>query len=64
MSNQPLHQAPAHSALLELLPDALQQFAAWQAGRWHAYDTDETLHVPADKARAVLAALLARLDDN
>ena len=67
MSDQPLHllhQAPAHSALLELLPGALQQFAAWQAGRWHAYDTDETLRVPADKARAVLAELLARLDDN
>lgn len=64
MLDQPLHQAPAHSALLELLPDTLQQFATWQASRWHAYDLDETLHVPEDKARVVLAELLKRLDDN
>jgi glutamate/tyrosine decarboxylase-like PLP-dependent enzyme len=64
MFDYPLHLAPAHSALLQLLPEALQQFAAWQARRWHAYDVDETLHVPEAKARAVLNELLERLDDN
>jgi glutamate/tyrosine decarboxylase-like PLP-dependent enzyme len=64
MPNQPFHQAPTHSALLQRLPETLQQFAAWQASRWHSYDIDDTLHVPEDKAHAVLAELLARLDDN
>ena len=58
------HLAAEHSNLLKLLPDTLLQFAAWQADRWHAYDTDETLHVSEDKARSVLGELLARLDDN
>jgi glutamate/tyrosine decarboxylase-like PLP-dependent enzyme len=64
MSDQPLHLAPAHSALLQLLPAALQQFAAWQARRWHGYDVDESLQIPEAKARAVLSELLERLDDN
>lgn len=58
------HLATQQSNLLKLLPDALQHFAAWQVDRWHAYDTDETLHVSEDKARVVLGELLARLDDN
>ncbi|NOT59755.1 MAG: aspartate aminotransferase family protein [Acidobacteria bacterium] len=50
--------------LLQLTSDALQQLAAGQADRWHAYEADETLHVAEDKARSVLGELLARLDDN
>jgi glutamate/tyrosine decarboxylase-like PLP-dependent enzyme len=64
MPNQPFHQAPAHATLLQLLPETLRQFAAWQSSRWHDYDTDETLHVPEEKARTVLRELLARLDEN
>jgi glutamate/tyrosine decarboxylase-like PLP-dependent enzyme len=50
--------------LSSLTAGALQQFAGWQADRWHAYDTDETLCVSEEKARTVLGKLLARLDDN
>lgn len=64
MSDQPLHLAPAHSALLQLLPEALQQFATWQARRWDGYDVDESLQVPEAQARAVLSELIERLDDN
>lgn len=49
--------------ILRLLPDGLNILADWQA-RWHEYELDETLRVPEDKARATLAALLERLQDN
>jgi hypothetical protein len=64
MTEKPLHQAQGYSDLLQLLPASLQQFAAWQAGRWQDYELDETLRVPEAKARAVLNELLERLDDN
>jgi glutamate/tyrosine decarboxylase-like PLP-dependent enzyme len=64
MTEKPLHQAQGYSDLLQLLPESLQQFAAWQARRWHAYELDETLRVPEEKARAVLNELIERLDDN
>ncbi len=47
----------------QLLLDGLQQLADLQAN-WHNYQTDETLHVPETKARAVIAELVQRLQDN
>lgn len=64
MAESPLHLAPGHAALLQLLPELLQQFAAWQARRWHGYDVDASLQVSEADARAVLEQLLTRLDDN
>ncbi len=64
MTEKRLHQVQAYSDLLQLLGESLQQFAAWQTSRWHDYELDETLHVPQEKARAMLTELLERLDDN
>jgi glutamate/tyrosine decarboxylase-like PLP-dependent enzyme len=64
MIEKRLHQAQGYSDLLQLLPESLQQLAAWQARHWHDYDLDETLHVPQEKARAVLSELIERLADN
>jgi glutamate/tyrosine decarboxylase-like PLP-dependent enzyme len=57
------HLAPSASAILELAPEALDKFAEMTA-RWHAYDLDETLRLPPDKAREVLDELIDRLRDN
>ncbi len=57
------HLAPAASAILELLPESLEKFAA-MISRWHAYELDETLRLPPDKVREVLAELIDRLRDN
>lgn len=46
-----------------LLQQSLEQLSEWQA-TWHSYETDETLRVPEDKAQAVIAALVERLQDN
>jgi len=43
--------------------DGIGLIEAWEA-RWPAFDVDETLHVPEDRAAAVLAALAARLEEN
>ncbi len=51
------------STILNLLPDALNRLADWQA-RWHEYEVDDTLRLPEDKARTVLAELVDRLGDN
>ncbi len=58
-----LHLAPSASAILELLPESLEQFAA-MISRWHAYDLDETLRLPPGKAREALDELIERLRDN
>jgi glutamate/tyrosine decarboxylase-like PLP-dependent enzyme len=58
-----LHLAPSASAILELLPESLEKFAA-MTSRWHAYDLDETLRLPPDKAREALGELIERLRDN
>jgi glutamate/tyrosine decarboxylase-like PLP-dependent enzyme len=57
------HLAPSASAILELAPDALDKFAEMTA-RWHAYDLDEALGLPPEKAREVLDELIDRLRDN
>ncbi|HEY8460465.1 MAG TPA: aminotransferase class I/II-fold pyridoxal phosphate-dependent enzyme [Blastocatellia bacterium] len=62
-NDQPLHVAPAASALLELLPESLSKLAQ-TASRWHAYDLDETLRLPRLKARETLDELIERLRDN
>lgn len=51
------------STILNLLPDAMNRLAEWQS-RWHEYEVDETLRLPENKARAVLAELVDRLGDN
>lgn len=51
------------STILTLLPDALTRLAEWQS-RWHEFEIDDTLQVPEDKARTVLAELVDRLGDN
>ncbi|MBL8189568.1 MAG: aminotransferase class V-fold PLP-dependent enzyme [Acidobacteria bacterium] len=51
------------STILTLLPDALNRLAEWQS-RWHEFEIDDTLQVPEDKARTVLAELVDRLGDN
>lgn len=51
------------STILNLLPDAMNHLAEWQS-RWHEYEVDETLRLPEDKAREVLAELVDRLGDN
>ncbi len=53
------HASPFQS----LLPDSLQTLAEWEA-RWPEYETDETLRVPVERARAVIGELLARLEEN
>jgi glutamate/tyrosine decarboxylase-like PLP-dependent enzyme len=62
-NNQPFHLAPAASALLELLPESLVKLTE-TVSRWHAYDLDETLRLPQDKARETLDELIERLRDN
>jgi len=57
------HLAPSASAILELAPESLDKFAEMTA-RWHAYDLDETLRLPPEKAREVLDELIDRLRDN
>ena len=57
------HLAPSASAILELAPESLDKFAEMTA-RWHAYDLDETLRLPPEKAREVLDELVDRLRDN
>ncbi|MBS1808960.1 MAG: aspartate aminotransferase family protein [Acidobacteria bacterium] len=47
----------------ELLLEGLQQLSDFQA-RWHAYEVDETLRMPAEKAREVITQLVERLHDN
>jgi glutamate/tyrosine decarboxylase-like PLP-dependent enzyme len=47
----------------KLLLEGLQQLSALQA-RWHDSECDETLRVPEDKAREVIAQLVERLHDN
>jgi glutamate/tyrosine decarboxylase-like PLP-dependent enzyme len=59
----PFHWAPAASALLELLPESLGKLTEVVSG-WHAYDLDETLRLPAGKAREALDELIVRLRDN
>lgn len=51
------------TTILSLLPEALNRLDEWQS-RWHEYKIDETLKLPEDKARAVLAELVDRLGDN
>ncbi|MFN0119885.1 MAG: pyridoxal phosphate-dependent decarboxylase family protein [Blastocatellia bacterium] len=46
-----------------LLADGLRGLSAL-AARWHDYDIDETMQVPAARAQAVLTELLERLRDN
>ncbi len=58
-----LHIAPSASAILELLPESLGKLTE-MVSRWHAYDIDETLKLPPDKAREVLDELIDRLRDN
>jgi glutamate/tyrosine decarboxylase-like PLP-dependent enzyme len=58
-----LHLAPSASAILELLPESLGKLTE-MVSRWHAYDLDETLRLPSDKAREVLDELIDRLRDN
>src|SRR5262249_27759223 len=58
-----LHLAPSASAILELLPESLGKLTE-MVSRWHAYDLDETLRLPPDKAREVLDELIDRLRDN
>jgi glutamate/tyrosine decarboxylase-like PLP-dependent enzyme len=58
-----LHLAPSASAILELAPESLGKFTE-MISRWHAYDLDETLRLPQDKAREVLDELIDRLRDN
>jgi len=58
-----LHLAPSASAILELLPESLGKLTE-MISRWHAYDLDETLRLPPDKAREVLDELIDRLRDN
>lgn len=58
-----LHLAPSVSAILELAPETLGKFTE-MISRWHAYDLDETLRLPHDKAREVLDELIDRLRDN
>ncbi|HEX4946496.1 MAG TPA: aminotransferase class I/II-fold pyridoxal phosphate-dependent enzyme [Blastocatellia bacterium] len=48
---------------INLLLEGLQQLSDLQA-RWHDYAHDETVRVPEDKARAVIAQLVERLHDN
>ncbi|MGH9834859.1 MAG: pyridoxal phosphate-dependent decarboxylase family protein [Blastocatellia bacterium] len=57
------HLAPSASAILELAPESLDKFAEMTA-RWHAYDLDETLRLPPEKAREVMDELIDRLRDN
>jgi len=62
-NDQPFHLAPAASAILELLPESLVKLTE-MVSRWHAYDLDETLRLPQDKARETLDELIERLRDN
>src|SRR5215813_11285592 len=55
--------APSASAILELLPESLGKFTE-MISRWHAYDLDETLRLPQEKAREVVDELIDRLRDN
>jgi glutamate/tyrosine decarboxylase-like PLP-dependent enzyme len=47
----------------QLLPDNLKSLALWESG-WPDYEADETLSVPADRAREVMRELLERLEHN
>jgi glutamate/tyrosine decarboxylase-like PLP-dependent enzyme len=62
-NDQPFHLAPSASAILELLPESLGKLTE-MVSRWHAYDLDDTLRLPQDKARETLGELIERLRDN
>jgi len=62
-NDQPFHLAPSASAILELLPESLGKLTE-MVSRWRAYDLDETLRLPQDKARETLGELIERLRDN
>ena len=62
-NDQPFHLAPSASAILELLTQSLGKFTE-TLSRWHAYDLDETLRLPREKAREALDELIDRLRDN
>lgn len=48
---------------LNLLSDAFARLAEWQS-RWHEYEVDESLRLPAERAQAVIGELLERLQEN
>ncbi|HVG21565.1 MAG TPA: hypothetical protein VNI02_21180, partial [Blastocatellia bacterium] len=59
------NSAPSRRAeiISQLLPDNLKSLALWESG-WPGFDTDETLLIPADRAREVIGELLERLEHN
>ncbi len=61
--NRPYHIAPSASAILELLSESLVKLTK-AVSRWHAYDLDEALRLPPEKARETLDELIERLRDN
>jgi glutamate/tyrosine decarboxylase-like PLP-dependent enzyme len=49
--------------VLDLIQDGQQRIAGWER-QWPAFETDEALQIPPERAREVIAALGERLRDN